>query len=87
MDPLAHTVPGLLGLVGLVLHHTVYRRQWLVSAKPQSSSDDDLVQWIAPNRGQAEQGFAELINWLEAGRSLAEIHLESSPGLKRVATE
>ncbi|GAA1102935.1 hypothetical protein GCM10009668_21980 [Nocardioides dubius] len=64
-------VPGVVSLVGLVLHHTIYRRQWEVLAVPTSPSVPARCL-VAGSQGDAEAWVAELVAWLRSGHSLAE---------------
>lgn len=55
--------PGVLGLLGLLLHWTVYRRRWVVTVGLPSatgrSSRTEVV--FVGNRDEAERRFEELV--------------------------
>lgn len=60
---------GVLGLVGWLLHLTVFHRTWVVSARPvvpgeQGIRLDDL------RRAEAERTYAALVRHLESGGRL-----------------
>lgn len=64
-------VPGLLSLLGFVLHHTVYRRQWEVLAAPVAPDMSGRCL-VAASQAEAEAWLAEIVAWLQAGRALAD---------------
>ncbi|GAB3787234.1 hypothetical protein [Nocardioides ungokensis] len=64
-------LPGLLGLLGWLLHLTVFRRQWIVSAEPvDRSSLTGSLRLDGLNRSEAETAFSSLVEWLDSGQRL-----------------
>ena len=64
-------LPGLLGLLGWLLHLTVCRRQWIVSAEPvDRSSLTGSLRLGGLSRSEAETAFSSLVEWLDSGQHL-----------------
>ncbi|GAA1504010.1 hypothetical protein [Nocardioides humi] len=61
-------LPGLLSLVGLLLHHTAYRRAWRVTVEPAASSGSAIQVGGDLDKVRSMRVFAELVDWLESGR-------------------
>lgn len=58
-------LPGVVSIVGWVLHHTVYRSRWLVDADP-------VLRLEPMPKRAAERAFLDLLDWLQNGRPPAE---------------
>ncbi|KAB2811855.1 hypothetical protein F9L07_08415 [Pimelobacter simplex] len=67
-------VPGLLSLVGLVLHHTRYRRGWRVVGQEDGPHGHRLVL-DRPSEQTAAADAARLVAWLADGRRLHDFPL------------
>lgn len=71
-------LPGLLSILGWVLHHTVYRRQWLVTATPDVARDGMRALRLEPGRKrEAEQVYLRLVDWLADGHELDDFPTEA----------
>jgi hypothetical protein len=64
-------LPGLLGLLGWLLHVTVFRSRWSVTAQPLADLEPPL-RLDRLRREDAEEQFTALVNWLEAGHALGD---------------
>jgi hypothetical protein len=69
--------PGIISIIGWLLHHTVYRSRWIVSVAP---ADDQLaspvVQVASLPKREAERVFLRLADWLYDGHALADFRVE-----------
>lgn len=71
-------LPGIISIVGWVLHHTVFRSRWIVSVGP---ADDQLFAPPAevaslPKR-DAERAFLRLADWLHEGHAIDDFSVET----------
>jgi hypothetical protein len=66
-------IPGVLSIVGWILHHTAFRSQWLVTVEPAPPVDNaPPVQVASLRKRVAERVFLRLDDWLRDGHALAE---------------
>jgi hypothetical protein len=70
----ASLLPGLISIIGWVLHHTAYRSRWLVTVEPA-----DPTAWRSPSthlrlapmgKRDADRAFLALVDWIDDGRPL-----------------
>lgn len=64
-------VPGLLGLIGLALHCTVFRLRWFVEVQPLVPRGE-RIRRAGLKRREAERMYAELTAWIEDGQPASE---------------
>lgn len=62
--------PGMLSLLGLLLHHTVYRSEWSVTVEPQGSTIGNPFRVDGLRKKDALQMFDALVVAIGRGESL-----------------
>jgi len=63
-------LPGLISILGWVLHHTVFRSRWVVSVAPDDpASAAPSVQLEPLRKRKAERLFLRLIDWVQDGHA------------------
>lgn len=65
-------LPGILSLVGLLLHHTVFRSKWIVTAEPQGLTGGDQIRIDGLGKKEALRVFDELVAAIGRNESLSE---------------
>lgn len=77
---------GLVGLLGWLLHLTVFRRRWWVSAEPIEPSVATAVLRVdGLRKSEAEATFADLVGWVEQGKPFAAFAPTSgTSGIRRI---
>lgn len=65
-------ITGLLGVVGWVLHRTVFLSKWFVTAEFTTPAASASVRFDGLSKSRAQDVFQRLIEWLEADRSMRE---------------
>ncbi|MFS3127353.1 hypothetical protein ACLM5J_03005 [Nocardioides sp. Bht2] len=60
-------IPGVLGIVGLVLHWTVYRGAWELLIRPVGTPDVPWRYRLHGSRNHCEERLRNFAVWMESG--------------------
>jgi hypothetical protein len=70
-------LPGLISIVGWVLHRTAFRSRWIVSAGLDDPADDASSLQLDPMpKREAKRTFLRLLEWTEDGHELQDFQAQ-----------
>jgi hypothetical protein len=70
--------PGVISIVGWMLHHTVFRSRWIVSVGPANDQlPMPVVQVASLPKREAERVFLRLADWLHDGHAVEAFRIEA----------
>lgn len=71
-------LPGVLSLVGLLLHHTVFGSKWIVTAEPQHPTIAEPIRIKGLRKKEALRVFDDLVGAIGSNDPLSEFEKAGS---------
>lgn len=63
-------LPGVLSLVGLILHHTVYKSAWIITVEPLGTTIAESIRIDGLRKKDALSTLDEMVAAIAGGESL-----------------